>query len=299
MTAQLFRILGPGDEEALKRFLAPRLDSSLFLYGNMLAAGLRDTGERFSGTYAAALEESRIVAVAGHFWNETMVLQAPVHLPALMQLAQRRCGRPLKRLVGPDEQVSAAIRELALNDADLQMDEPEKLYSLNLDDLIIPDILASGGAKSRLIRPEDEDLVTKWRIAYYRELHLAQDSDELQKTTRQHVRAEIDSGSTWILEAAGKPVSCTSFNAVVRDEGIASIVQVGGVYTPPEQRGRSYARAIVAASLLDARSVGYQKSVLFTGINNVPAQKAYAALGYVQIGSYRITVLREAIQEIG
>lgn len=293
-----FKILGPGDEPAMKRFLVPRVDSSLFLYGNMLAAGLEDTGARFAGTYAAALDGSKIVAVVGLFWNNTMVLQAPEQLPDLMRLAQRTCGRPLKRLVGPDDQVAAAINEAALTSDDLQMDEPEKLYSLDLNRLVVPPLLASGRGSGRLIRPDDQELVTGWRLGYYREMQLAQDSDDLRKTALVNILAEIEAGRTWILEVNGEPVSCTSFNANVRDEGIANIVQVGGVYTPPEYRGQGYARAIVAASLIDAREKGYQKSVLFTGINNTPAQRAYEALGFEWIGSYRITVLREALLDL-
>jgi len=299
MTEPSLKILGPGDEQALKRFLLPRLDSSLFLYSNMLAAGLADTGARFSGTYAAAFEGREIVAVAGHFWNQTLVLQAPVHLPALMPLAQRGSGRPLKRLIGPDEQVKTAMEALALTGDNLQMDEPEKLYSLDLERLVMPASLTDGRTRGRLVRPEDEDLLTEWRLGYYLEMHLAEDNAQLRKTARQNARAEIASGRTWLLELEEMPVSCTSFNASVRDEGVAGVVQVGGVYTPPEYRARGHARAVVAASLADARSYGYHKSVLFTGIGNIAAQRAYEAIGFKLIGSYRITILREPLLHLG
>jgi GNAT superfamily N-acetyltransferase len=295
MEALRFRILRPGDEAALKAFLAPRLDSSLFLYSNLLAAGLQDTGDRYTGTYAAAFEGQQIVAVAGHFWNQTVVLQAPVQLPALISLAQQESGRPLRRLVGPDEQVVEAIAYLGLTPAELHMDEAEWLYSLALSDLVVPDILARGVATGRRIQAEDADLVTRWRVGYYRELHLQEDNPELHDVARRGVEGEIAAGRTWVLEVKGKPVACSSFNALVLDEAVSGIVQVGGVYTPPNLRSHGYGRAVVAASLLDARAEGYEKSVLFTGISNIPAQKAYVALGYNQIGTYRITVLRNAL----
>ena len=94
-------------------------------------------------------------------------------------------------------------------------------------------------------------------------------------------------GEIWLLEEAGRPVSTTGFNATL-DEA----VQVGGVWTPPRLRGRGYARAAVAASLLEARSAGVRRSVLFTGPENLPAQKAYEALGFRQVGSYRLVLLR-------
>ena len=229
MTRFSLKILGPGDEKTLKRFLSPRLESSLFLYSNTLAAGLEDTGAPYSGTYAAAFEGSQIVAVVGHFWNESVVFQAPIHAPALMRLAQQKCGRPIKRLIGPDQQVSAAISRLKLSVEALQMDEPEKLFALDLNVLVIPELLASGRAQARRIRAEDEDLITSWRAGYFREMHSAPNDEDLEKTARRHVRAEVSAGSTWILEVAGQPVSCTSFNATVRDEGISGVVQVGGV----------------------------------------------------------------------
>jgi GNAT superfamily N-acetyltransferase len=294
-SSRVLRILGPGDELALKRFLSKRLESSLFLYGNMLAAGLEDSGARYSGTYAAAFESADIVAVAGLFWNGSLVLQAPEELPALTRLAWQSCGRPLRRLIGPSQQVAAAMEELALSGDDIQVDEPEKLYRLALDELITPPLLTSGRGRGRLIGPQDEELLTGWRIDFLRETHLAQDGDELAETVRQGVRAGVASGNIWVLEVEDKLVSCTSFNAAVRDEGITSTVQVGGVYTPPEHRSQGFARAVVAASLIDAREIGYHRSVLFTGMENTPAQKAYEALGYRQIGTYRISVLREAL----
>ena len=62
--------------------------------------------------------------------------------------------------------------------------------------------------------------------------------------------------------------------------------------TPPELRRRGYARAVVAASLLDARAEGAERSILFTPVENIPAQRAYEALGYRHIGDYRLFLLR-------
>jgi len=57
-------------------------------------------------------------------------------------------------------------------------------------------------------------------------------------------------------------------------------------------RRRGYARAVVAASLLDARAEGAQTAILFTGESNTAAQKAYVALGFRHIGAYRLLLLR-------
>ena len=85
-------------------------------------------------------------------------------------------------------------------------------------------------------------------------------------------------------------VACTGFNA-----NLTEAVQVGGVWTPPELRGRGYGRCVVAQSLLDVRAEGVEKGILFTGDQNVPAVKAYAALGFKRIGDYRLLLLQEPV----
>ena len=57
--------------------------------------------------------------------------------------------------------------------------------------------------------------------------------------------------------------------------------------------GRGYGRAVVAASLLDARAQGVGKAVLFTGLENLPARRAYAALGFQPLADYRLVLLRQ------
>ncbi len=74
---------------------------------------------------------------------------------------------------------------------------------------------------------------------------------------------------------------------------IPEAVQVGGVYTPPALRSRGYARCVVAASLLAARDEGAALGVLFTGEDNIPAQRAYIALGFRHVGAFGLTLLRE------
>ena len=87
--------------------------------------------------------------------------------------------------------------------------------------------------------------------------------------------------SHFVLEVQGSdgPVSYSAFNA-----SLPEIVQVGGVWTPPEQRGRGYARAVVAGSLLDARAERVVRAVLFT--ENPAARRAYEALGFQRVGEY-------------
>src|SRR5688572_31269629 len=104
----MIRLLVPGDEAALERFLIRHADSSLFLRSNSRAAGLVDRGEPLQATYAAAWRDNEIVAVAAHCWNDNLLLQAPVDVAPVTRAAVSRSGRPVQGLLGPWDQIVTA-----------------------------------------------------------------------------------------------------------------------------------------------------------------------------------------------
>lgn len=283
----VIRILQPGDEEALEAFLLRRVESSMFLIGNMRASGLVDGGRPYQGTYAAAFEGGRIVGVVAHYWQGNLVLQAPAHLEDLSRAASRSSGRPLRGLIGPDPQVRAARLVFDISDRSVQLDELEKLYSLALADLVVPSGLQSGELRGRRIEPHDVPLMVEWHVAFAGEALGEDESPRLRERVRAGVERQMRQGHFWLLEDRGEPVACSAFNTVIREA-----VQVGGVWTPPELRNRGYGRTVVAASLLDARAGGAETAILFTGEGNLPAQRAYEALGFRHVGDYRLLLLR-------
>jgi len=291
MEMSVIRVLKPGDEAALEAFLLPQVESSMFLIGNMRAVGPDDNAQTYQGTYAAQFEGGKIVGVVAHYWNLNLVLQAPVDLVALCAEAVKGSGRPIQGLIGPSDQVGVAKEALDMDGSNVQMDETEKLYSLELEDLVVPSSLASGKVKGRRIEPGDVDLLTKWRAAYAVEALWDEDGPQLRQQCREATERSVREKRTWVLEDDGRPVACSSFNTAIEEA-----VQVGGVWTPPELRRRGYGRAVVAASLLDARTEGVKKGILFTGEDNIAAQKAYEALGFRCIGNYSIVLLRSPLE---
>jgi predicted GNAT family acetyltransferase len=289
------RILQPGDEAALEAFLLPRIESSMFLLGNMRTAGLVDGGQPYQGTYAAAFADGQITGVVAHYWNGILIPQAPQHLAALCAAAVEASGRAIRGLIGPREQVTAAQEALGISDEALQaaaqLDDCEKLYVLPLADLVVPAELQAGQVRGRRMEARDLNLLTGWRAAYSLETLGDQDGPKLRKGVRASLERSLQEGRTWVLEAQGQPVATSSFNTA-----IAEAVQVGGVWTPPALRSRGYGRAAVAASLLDARAEGAKTAILFTGEDNVPAQKAYEGLGFRHVGEFRLILLREPLK---
>jgi ribosomal protein S18 acetylase RimI-like enzyme len=284
------KILQPGDEAALEAFLLPRLASSMFLLGNMRTAGLADRGEPYQGTYAAMFAAGEIVSVAAHYWNDNLVFQAPAHLDELWRKAVEVSGRPVGGLVGPGEQVDAVREESDIDESGIQLGLEGSLYRLALDELAVPDLLASGQAVARRAELRDLAFLVAWRVAYGKETLGESDTAKSRERARSSVERLIRQERTWVLEVEGDPVACSSFNTATEEA-----VQVGGVWTPPDMRSRGYGRAVVAASLLDARAEGVATAVLFTGQENIPAQRAYTALGFRPVGAYRILLLNPAL----
>jgi RimJ/RimL family protein N-acetyltransferase len=281
------KTLSLGDEDALRDFLAPYEASSMFLLANSRAAGLVDQGQALQGTYVAAIEPGKWSGVAAHYWNGILVLQAPEArtLEPVARAAILRSGRELRGLVGPREQVFGALRALSLQDRPTTHDSREKLYELSLAELRVPDALASGRIVCRRPRASELDVLAAWRAEFSIESLGLSDGDDLRAESRADLVRQDANGSVWIALEDGRPVSLSAFNA-----RLPAIVQVGGVYTPPEWRGRGYARCAVAGSLLAMRQAGAERAVLFTEEKNSAARAAYEALGFRVVGDYGLVI---------
>lgn len=281
------RVLGAGDEAGLETFLARHADSSMFLRANARVAGLEDRGEPFQATYAAAFESGRIVAVAAHCWNGNILLQAPQLTAEVAQAAAARSGRRVAGLLGPWAQVDAARRALGLAGAAAAKTGREALFALDLADLIVPESLARGAVRHRLATAADLDLLIAWRVAFSLEALGLTDGPALHAEARDDLTRSVAHGASWVLEEDGRAVAYSAFNG-----RLPEIVQIGGVWTPPELRGRGYARAVVAGSLLDARREGVRRAVLFA--EDPAAQRAYLALGFRVTGDYGLVLFATA-----
>ncbi|MBN4000563.1 GNAT family N-acetyltransferase [Nostoc sp. LPT] len=285
------RTLQPGDEVSLETFLLQHSDTSMFLRSNWPAAGLLDQGARFQGTYIAAYIDETIVAVAAHFWNGMIVVQAPVYLTEVVQAVVAQSGRAISGISGPAAQVEATKSILGLSKRPTQLDEAEILFSLTLCNLQIPQALASAKVQCRLPHPDELELLTQWCAAYSVETLGQRDTPSLTTASRLVIEARQATAMHWVLVAGNTPVSYSAFNASLPD-----IVQIGGVWTPPALRGKGYAKSVVAGSLLDARSLLVKRAILFTGDNNQAAQAVYRGIGFLPTGEKYGLVLFEETQ---
>lgn len=281
----MIRLLQPGDEGAAEAFLGGYADTSMFLRANLREAGLVDDGQTSQGTWAAAFDGARVTAIAAHSWNGMLLLQAPRDLVAVAREALGASGRTLRGLSGPWEQVIAA-RDALVSGQTLS-DDRDGLYALELDTLEIPPRLASGEIVCRRPRLDELGVCAGWRIDYLIETKLGEPGPSLRAAAYEGIDQTHQRGNDFVLEDAGRLVAYSAFNA-----RLPGIVQVGGVWTPPETRGRGYARCVVAGSLLHARAQGVTRALLFTMESNVAAVRAYEALGFRRIGDYGLMLVR-------
>lgn len=281
------RRLNDGDQAAYDAFLRPRAESSVFLLSNQRLSGFTDGPERVQGRYLGAFAAGALLGVATHYWNGMLILQAEgPALDALLDAHRADPARDLVGLVGPGPQVHRALERYGLTEGDLQLDEPEGLYRLDLAALRVPDALATGALRGRRATADDVAWVAPWKVDYMVETLNETPGPALTAKALDQAARGVEEGLLWVVEAEGEPVSISGFNATLPE-----LVQVGGVFTPRQHRGRGHGRAAVAASLLDARTEGVTTSVLFTGDENQPAIRAYQALGYEKVGDYRVVLL--------
>ena len=284
----MIRILEPGDEHRLDRFLQQHADSSLFLRSNVLAAGLRDEGKALQATYVAILDEDEITAVVAHCWNGNLLLQAPVEASELARRALTVTGRAVAGIIGPWQQVAVILNDLALQEIQTSMSSREDLFALSMDGLRVPSALERGTLTCRRADPDDLELLADWRRSYRIEALGELDLPELLASCRDDVARGHGSGSLFVLTEQGRPVSTCAFNARHPE-----CVQIGAVWTPPQLRSHGYGRSVVAGALLLARAEGVTRSVLFTGEDNVAARTAYVSLGYRRVGDYGLVLFRD------
>lgn len=279
------RRLQPGDEASVEAFLAMHAETSMFLRSNLRRVGFVDAGEPYQGTYLASFDNGAVSGVVGHFWNGMLLVQAPDSVEILAPRAIAASGRKIFGLSGPGEQVTRARRALGLDAAPTATDSRDDLLSLPLAALAVPAALRGAGIVVR--HPFDDELgrMAEWAAAFHREALGFADESDLARNCREQVELLQQERAQFVLAVAGRPVAYAAFNATLPD-----MVQLGGVWTPPEFRGLGYGRGVVAGALLQARSRGVGRAILFTDVGNAAAQAAYRSLGFARIGDYGVVI---------
>jgi uncharacterized protein len=115
----------------------------------------------------------------------------------------------------------------------------------------------------------DKDLVLKWFHAFHIDIGAEARGEPINDVT-----PVIERGWVFIWED-GKPVSM-ALKTRPTDRGMT----VGGVYTPPELRGKGYATSCVAELSRNILQSGKEFCMLYTDLANPTSNSIYMKIGY-------------------
>lgn len=238
----------------------------------------------------ARKEHGQIAGVAARFGGHVITLGCDTDRAALPVFAADLYdlyGTQVPGVVGPVELAEAFAAEWrALTGVQARSRTQERLYRL---DRVTP-VSGVAGAM-RPYTPSDRELVIDWMLAFEDEVDIS-----VQRATRTDMGEMLDrrvggdprSRGMRLWWANGQPVSMAGHAGATPHS-----IRINAVYTPPDQRGKGYASALVAALSQEMLDWGYQWTTLFTDLANPTSNKIYQAIGYqpvMDVDMYRFSV---------
>lgn len=269
------------DTLRLAAFLKRHAATCMFMRANLENYGIGQSDHQHAMRYFLRERGAQIIGVGAISNSGMLMVQANAGIADIAAFMQGEPGDvQIAGLLGESGMVDEMRAALGLADRPTTFDKKEPLFSLDLDDLVIPEIK---GASMRKACGVDLTRLLKWSYDYNIETGLRAEGEDTRAAVKTDVLAALKRGNTRQLIHKGQVVAKTAFNAELPD-----MVQIGGVYTPPEFRGRGYARLIVALHLAEVRKTGVKKAILFA--SGESAVRAYRAIGFRQIGHYTIMI---------
>jgi predicted GNAT family acetyltransferase len=116
----------------------------------------------------------------------------------------------------------------------------------------------------------EKDLVLRWAHAFHVDTGLA-----ARRAPESNSIPVLKQGWIFFWERDGQPVSM-AVKVRPTDKGMT----VGGVYTPPELRGKGYATSCVAELSRNILESGKEFSMLYTDLANPTSNSIYMKIGY-------------------
>jgi RimJ/RimL family protein N-acetyltransferase len=279
----MIREAAQDDVVAIDAFLAQHAASSMFLRSNLTSQGVGISDHPHSSRIFL-WEVEGIVGVFGVTKGGYLTVQMPELTPEVASaFARAISGVTVLGMTGPTAQVETMLKALGLDKLEFRLNHDEPLYRLEFSGM------SSQAIACRPMEPSDVPLLEGWFAHYLIDTNQAS-MVEAKRIAPSRAKSDLETGRVRLLMEGGQAVAMASLNAIVSDH-----VQVGGVYVPSDMRGHGYGRKVTLGLLQGAKADGADVAVLFA--NNPPAARAYEAIGFEQVGWYRIALLGQS-QEI-
>ncbi|MGE5244611.1 MAG: GNAT family N-acetyltransferase [Betaproteobacteria bacterium] len=265
--------------EAARIFLLRHPETSLLLLSNLRAFGPRLGDSLYSGDFKALVGGGEIEAVWCLTRGGSLVAQSGGRADVAPAIVRSCAGDPLEvRGVLGEWTIASALWDRLSIERGLRpaFVSREISYRRRLDRLPPAD----APARVRRLTPDDHPGWARLTHAF-----LAGQGLPEQGTAEQHRAAFVrsaDLGHWWGAFEGDELVSIGGYNAL-HD----TIAQVGGVFTPPERRGRGLSRAVMQTLMRDSVGVHHvDRLFLFTGPRNTAARAMYESLGFERFGHF-------------
>ncbi len=278
------RILVPGDELVLERHLSRYAASSVALRANLQIGGILDQGQPYQGTYAALWDGATILAVAAHYWNGALMLQAPRAVGEVIRAAVAGSGRPVTFVQGPWSQVQAAADILGAMSNQRWIGRVYDLRLLDISKLQIPDPVKRREARHRVATAADLEFLLSWEASREAEISGVTESLEQRARVRGKLEQLIAQTALYVAETTQSPPRIVAMAYI--EYGVPGLIQIGGIWSPPLVKDKGYAAVAVAGAVLAAQVHGFKQASLLADKASTATLNSYRALGFTSIGEY-------------
>lgn len=275
--------VGPQNIKEVESFLARYEESSQFLINNLKAHGPTLNDHHNSGNFKTIRNDGQITSVFCLARRGNLNVQSTLNEPSLILAECEKEPVQLKGFIGDWNSVEPVYRLFKERTPSYSpsYESKEILYSYELKE---SDTKIKHDSRVRFLELRDFPQWYEFSKAYMAELSLPDELSMEQK--RKDFESQIANKVWWGLFDSEKLISRTALNS--KGEKIG---QVGGVFTPKEFRQKGFAKAVMFHMLKDCRDLhGHNKSILFTGETDFPAQKLYESMGYSRIGSFALVL---------
>ncbi|NBZ86895.1 GNAT family N-acetyltransferase [Stagnihabitans tardus] len=263
------------DRAEIEAFLMPHAHQAMFPLNNLAHHGMAG-----GSPYAVTLWLTRR---AGQITDVLTLTDGGMVMPFLPSgdygaAAGVLAGRKVSGIVGVRDWARGLGAALDLTRAAKTLDQDEPHFLLDVADLTIP----QGPGQILPLSEAPEAVIKSWMLDYQLAA-LGTPADRAPKRVEESYATYTKNRSHVVLMDQGTPLAMTGFNA-----RIPGIVQVGGVYTPPDRRKRGHAGRAVA---LHIAASGAARATLFAV--SEPAARAYRRIGFGQVGSWSLILLHD------
>lgn len=281
------RFLHAQDQAAFSTFLDPHTEWAYFLRSNARKGGLEFHGEPYQAEYIGAWDGAAMIGVISHSWMgsvQCFVTDAAAITPLATAFAvlRQNTPRPINCLLGKAEYIHALRQDFGFSDADFRdATGLEDLFTLELSRMQSFPALVGGDLSIRRADTQDTEKLTQWRHDFFVEALGDTPGENTYTKSSDEIIRRIAERDLFVLVKENQPVSFCGAGGWLPDWKI-----VGPVYTPPDQRGKGYARFVTAGALTQLAQEGATHAVLFT--SNPAAARAYEAIGFARRGQWRL-----------